>query len=128
MEPNDTILGMSLDAGGHLTHGAKPNFLGKVYNSVQYGLNNETGELDYDQVESLALSKPKMIIAGFSAYSGIIDWSRFREIATKLGLILVDMAHIAGLVAAGVYPSPIPSLMWSLQQPMRFAVLGVVLF
>ena len=79
LEPNDTVLGMSLDAGGHLTHGAKPNFSGKVYNSVQYGLNNETGELDYDQVESLALEhKPKMIIAGFSAYSGIIDWSRFR--------------------------------------------------
>ena len=110
LEPNDTILGMSLDAGGHLTHGAKPNFSGKVYNSVQYGLNNETGELDYDQVESLALEhKPKMIIAGFSAYSGIIDWSRFREIADKIGsYFLVDMAHIAGLVAAGVYPSPIP--------------------
>lgn len=110
LEPNDTILGMSLDAGGHLTHGAKPNFSGKVYNSIQYGLNNETGELDYDQVESLALEyKPKMIIAGFSAYSGIIDWSRFREIADKVGsYLLVDMAHIAGLVAAGVYPSPIP--------------------
>ena len=110
LEPNDTVLGMSLDAGGHLTHGAKPNFSGKVYNSVQYGLNNETGELDYDQVESLALEhKPKMIIAGFSAYSGIIDWSRFREIADKVGsYLLVDMAHVAGLVAAGVYPSPIP--------------------
>ena len=110
LEPNDTVLGMSLDAGGHLTHGAKPNFSGKVYNSVQYGLNNETGELDYDQVESLALEhKPKMIIAGFSAYSGIIDWSSFREIADKVGAyLLVDMAHIAGLVAAGVYPSPIP--------------------
>ncbi len=106
----DTILGMSLDAGGHLTHGAKPSFSGKIYNSVQYGLNPETGLVDYDEIEKLATEcKPKMIIAGFSAYSGILDWKRFREIADKVGAyLLVDMAHVAGLVAAGVYPSPIP--------------------
>jgi glycine hydroxymethyltransferase len=106
----DTILGMSLDAGGHLTHGAKPSFSGKIYNSVQYGLNPETGLVDYDEIERLATEcKPKMIIAGFSAYSGILDWKRFREIADKIGAyFLVDMAHVAGLVAAGVYPSPIP--------------------
>ena len=106
----DTILGMSLDAGGHLTHGAKPSFSGKIYNSVQYGLNPETGLVDYDEIEKLATEcKPKMIIAGFSAYSGILDWKRFREIADKIGAyFLVDMAHVAGLVAAGVYPSPIP--------------------
>ena len=106
----DTILGMSLDAGGHLTHGAKPSFSGKIYNSVQYGLNPETGLVDYDEIERLATEcKPKMIIAGFSAYSGILDWMRFREIADKVGAyFLVDMAHVAGLVAAGVYPSPIP--------------------
>lgn len=108
--PGDTILGMSLDAGGHLTHGAKPNFSGKIYHAVQYGLDSETGLLDYQQVETLALEhKPKMIVAGFSAYSGILDWARFREIADKVGAyLLVDMAHVAGLVAAGVYPSPIP--------------------
>jgi len=106
----DTILGISLDAGGHLTHGAKPSFSGKIYNSVQYGLNPETGLVDYDEIEKLATEcKPKMIIAGFSAYSGILDWKRFREIADKVGAyFLVDMAHVAGLVAAGVYPSPIP--------------------
>jgi len=106
----DTILGMSLDAGGHLTHGAEPSFSGKIYNSVQYGLNPETGLVDYDEIERLATEcKPKMIIAGFSAYSGILDWMRFREIADKVGAyFLVDMAHVAGLVAAGVYPSPIP--------------------
>ena len=106
----DTILGMSLDAGGHLTHGAKPSFSGKIYNSVQYGLNPETGLVDYDEIERLATEcKPKIIIAGFSAYSGILDWKRFREIADKVGAyFLVDMAHVAGLVAAGVYPSPIP--------------------
>lgn len=106
----DTILGMSLDAGGHLTHGAKPSFSGKIYNSVQYGLNPETGLVDYDEIERLATEcQPKMIIAGFSAYSGILDWKRFREIADKVGAyFLVDMAHVAGLVAAGVYPSPIP--------------------
>jgi glycine hydroxymethyltransferase len=106
----DTVLGMSLADGGHLTHGAKPNFSGKLYNAIQYGLNPETGLIDYDQVESLALEhKPAMIIAGFSAYSGIMDWARFREIADKVGAyLLVDMAHISGLVAAGVYPSPVP--------------------
>lgn len=106
----DTVLGMSLADGGHLTHGAKPNFSGKLYNAVQYGLNPETGLIDYDQVEALAVEhKPAMIIAGFSAYSGIMDWARFREIADKVGAyLLVDMAHISGLVAAGVYPSPIP--------------------
>ncbi|MGV6807737.1 MAG: serine hydroxymethyltransferase [bacterium] len=108
--PGDTVLGMSLDAGGHLTHGAKPNFSGKMYNAVQYGLNTETGEIDYDQAESLALEhKPKMVVAGFSAYSGVVDWARFREIADKVdAYLLVDMAHVAGLIAAGVYPSPIP--------------------
>ena len=106
----DTVLGMSLADGGHLTHGAKPNFSGKLYNAVQYGLNPETGLIDYDQVEALAVEhKPAMIIAGFSAYSGIMDWARFREIADKVGAyLLVDMAHVSGLVAAGVYPSPIP--------------------
>ena len=106
----DTVLGMSLADGGHLTHGAKPNFSGKLYNAVQYGLNAETGLIDYEQVEALALeTKPAMIIAGFSAYSGIMDWARFREIADKVGAyLLVDMAHVSGLVAAGVYPSPIP--------------------
>lgn len=110
LQAGDTVLGMSLDAGGHLTHGAKPNFSGKVYNAVQYGLNAETGMIDYDQVEALALEhKPKMIVAGFSAYSGIVDWARFREIADKVdAYLLVDMAHIAGLVAAGVYPNPVP--------------------
>ncbi|MEP4486883.1 MAG: serine hydroxymethyltransferase [Halioglobus sp.] len=106
----DTILGMSLADGGHLTHGAKPNFSGKSYNAVQYGLVQETGEVDYDQVEALALEhKPKMIIAGFSAYSRVMDWARFREIADKVdAYLLVDMAHVAGLVAAGVYPNPVP--------------------
>ncbi len=108
--PGETVLGMSLDAGGHLTHGAKPNFSGKIYNAVQYGLDPETGLIDYDQVEALALEhKPKMIVAGFSAYSGIVDWGRFREIADKVeAYLMVDMAHVAGLVAAGVYPNPIP--------------------
>lgn len=106
----DTVLGMSLADGGHLTHGAKPNFSGKLYNAVQYGLNPDTGLIDYEQVEALAMEhKPAMIIAGFSAYSGIMDWARFREIADKVGAyLLVDMAHVSGLVAAGVYPSPIP--------------------
>jgi glycine hydroxymethyltransferase len=106
----DTVLGMSLADGGHLTHGAKPNFSGKLYNAVQYGLNSDTGLIDYDQVEALALEhKPAMIIAGFSAYSGIMDWAKFREIADKVGAyLLVDMAHISGLVAAGVYPNPVP--------------------
>ena len=108
--PGETVLGMSLDAGGHLTHGAKPNFSGKIYNSVQYGLNPETGLIDYEQVEALALEhKPKMIVAGFSAYSGIVDWAKFREIADKVGAyLMVDMAHVAGLIAAGEYPNPVP--------------------
>lgn len=110
VKPGDTILGMSLDAGGHLTHGAAPNFSGKHYNAIQYGLINETGEIDYDQVEALALEhKPAMIIAGFSAYSRVVDWQRFRDVADKVGAyLMVDMAHVAGLVAAGLYPSPVP--------------------
>lgn len=109
LKPGDTVLGMSLADGGHLTHGASVSFSGRIYNAVQYGLNNETGEIDYDQVEALALEhKPKMIVAGFSAYSRVIDWQRFRDIADRVGAwFLVDMAHIAGLVAAGVYPSPV---------------------
>jgi glycine hydroxymethyltransferase len=110
VQPSDTILGLSLADGGHLTHGAKPNFSGKIYNSIQYGLHPETGLIDYDQVEALALEhKPKMIVAGFSAYSRICDWQRFRDIADKVGAYLfVDMAHVAGLVAAGLYPNPVP--------------------
>jgi glycine hydroxymethyltransferase len=106
----DTVLGMSLAHGGHLTHGSHVNFSGKTYNAVQYGLHPETGEIDMVQVEALAVEhNPKMIIAGFSAYSGIVDWQKFREIADKVGAyLLVDMAHVAGLVAAGVYPSPLP--------------------
>ncbi|MGE0081572.1 MAG: serine hydroxymethyltransferase [Thiohalomonadaceae bacterium] len=109
LNPGDTVLGMSLAHGGHLTHGAKVNFSGKIYNSVQYGLNPDTGEIDYAQVESLALEhKPKMIVAGFSAYSRVVDWQRFRDIADKVGAyLMVDMAHVAGLIAAGVYPSPV---------------------
>ena len=108
-EPGDTVLGMSLAHGGHLTHGAKPNFSGKIYNALQYGLNPETGEIDYDEVASLAREhKPKMIIAGFSAYSRVVDWQRFRDIADEVGAYLfVDMAHVAGLIAAGEYPSPV---------------------
>ena len=110
LQPHDTILGMSLAHGGHLTHGSKVNFSGKIYNAVQYGLNPETGEIDYDQVEALAKEhKPKMIIAGFSAYSRVLDWQRFRDIADSIGAyFFVDMAHISGLVAGGVYPSPVP--------------------
>ncbi|WP_285764640.1 serine hydroxymethyltransferase [Biformimicrobium ophioploci] len=108
--PGDTVLGMSLAHGGHLTHGSKVNFSGKIYNAVQYGLNAETGEVDYDEVERLALEhKPKMIVAGFSAYSRVMDWGKFREIADKVGAYLfVDMAHVAGLIAAGLYPNPVP--------------------
>ncbi|WP_299595247.1 serine hydroxymethyltransferase [uncultured Microbulbifer sp.] len=108
--PGDTVLGMSLAHGGHLTHGAKVNFSGKMYNAVQYGLNADTGEVDYEEVERLALEhKPKMIVAGFSAYSRIMDWAKFRTIADKVGAyLMVDMAHVAGLVAAGEYPSPVP--------------------
>ncbi|WP_421858127.1 serine hydroxymethyltransferase [Marinobacter salarius] len=110
LKPGDTVLGMSLAHGGHLTHGASVNFSGKIYNAVQYGLNPETGLIDYDEVESLAVEhKPKMIIAGFSAYSQELDFARFRAIADKVGAYLfVDMAHVAGLVAAGVYPDPVP--------------------
>jgi glycine hydroxymethyltransferase len=110
IKPGDTILGMSLDHGGHLTHGAKVNFSGKIFNAVQYGLDPATGEIDYAQVERLAIEhRPKLIIAGFSAYSRVIDWARFRRIADDVGAyFLVDMAHVAGLVAAGVYPSPVP--------------------
>ncbi len=108
-QPGDTVLGMSLAHGGHLTHGAKPNFSGKIYNAVQYGLNPETGEIDYEEVERLAREhKPKMIVAGFSAYSRVVDWQRFRAIADEVGAYLfVDMAHVAGLIAAGLYPSPV---------------------
>ena len=108
LQPGDTVLGMSLAHGGHLTHGAKVNFSGKIYNSVQYGLNPDTGIVDYDAVAALALEhRPKLIVAGFSAYSCVMDWQRFREIADEVGAyLLVDMAHVAGLVAAGVYPNP----------------------
>lgn len=110
LEAGDTVLGMSLAHGGHLTHGSGVNFSGKLYNAVQYGLDESTGEIDYAEVRKLALEhKPKMIVAGFSAYSGIVDWAKFREIADEVGAyLLVDMAHVAGLVAAGLYPSPIP--------------------
>lgn len=109
LQPGDTVLGMSLADGGHLTHGAKVSFSGKIYNSVQYGLNADTGEIDYEQVEQLARQhKPKMIVAGFSAYSQVVDWLRFRKIADEVGAyLLVDMAHVAGLVAAGLYPNPV---------------------
>ena len=109
-EAGDTVLGMSLADGGHLTHGARVNFSGKLYNAFQYGLSAQTGEVDYEQVESLAREhKPKMIIAGFSAYSRVLDWERFRSICDEVGAyLLVDMAHVAGLVAAGNYPNPVP--------------------
>ena len=110
LEPNDTILGMSLDHGGHLTHGSKVNFSGRNYKSIQYGLHPKTNDIDYDEVRSLAKDyKPKLIIAGFSAFTGIIDWKKFREIADDVGAyFLVDMAHVSGLVAANLYPSPVP--------------------
>ena len=110
LEPNDSILGMSLDHGGHLTHGAKVNFSGKNYTAFQYGLHPETHDIDYDQVRDLAKEhNPKVIIAGFSAFSGTIDWKIFRDIADEVGsYFLVDMAHVSGLVAAGLYPSPVP--------------------
>ncbi len=109
MEPGDTVLGMSLADGGHLTHGASVSFSGRIYKAVQYGLNHETGEIDYDQVKALADEhKPKMIMAGFSAYSRVIDWQRFREIADSIGAyFVVDMAHVSGLIAGGAYPSPV---------------------
>ncbi len=110
LQPGDTILGMSLAHGGHLTHGAKVNFSGKWFQAVQYGIRPDTGEIDYDQVAELAREhKPKLIVAGFSAYSRIVDWQRFRDIADEVGAwLMVDMAHVAGLVAAGVYPNPVP--------------------
>lgn len=110
INPGDTILGLSLSHGGHLTHGSPVNFSGKLYHAVSYGLNIDTGLIDYDALETLALThKPKLIIAGFSAYSQVIDWARFRDIADKVGAyLLADMAHVAGLVAAGLYPSPLP--------------------
>ncbi|MCG8413122.1 MAG: serine hydroxymethyltransferase [Pseudomonadales bacterium] len=108
-KPGDTVLGMSLADGGHLTHGASVSFSGRIYNAVQYGLNSETGEIDYDQVNALAQEhKPRIIMAGFSAYSRVIDWQKFRDIADSVGAyFVVDMAHVSGLIAAGVYPSPV---------------------
>jgi len=108
-QPGDTILGMSLAHGGHLTHGAKPNFSGQLYDAVQYGLDPATGEIDYQAVERLAREhRPRMIVAGFSAYSRVVDWGRFRAIADEVGAFLcVDMAHVAGLVAVDLYPSPV---------------------
>ena len=110
LKPGETVLGMSLAHGGHLTHGSKVSFSGKIYNAVQYGLNEATGEIDYDEVARLAKEhQPKMIIAGFSAYSRVVDWQRFRDIADSVGAwLFVDMAHVAGLVAAGLYPNPVP--------------------
>jgi glycine hydroxymethyltransferase len=110
LNPGDSILGMSLDHGGHLTHGAKVNFSGKIFQAFQYGIKADSGEIDYEQVERLAHEhRPKLVIAGFSAYSRIIDWARFRAIADSIGAyFMVDMAHVAGLVAAGVYPNPVP--------------------
>ena len=110
MNAGDTLLGMSLDHGGHLTHGAKVNLSGKVFKAVQYGLRTETGEIDYEQVEALAHEhRPKVIVAGFSAYSRVVDWARFRRIADAVGAyLMVDMAHVAGLCAVGVYPNPVP--------------------
>lgn len=109
INPGDTILGMALDSGGHLTHGAKPNFSGRIYHAVQYGVRPEDGLIDYDQVERLAREhRPKLIVAGFSAYSRYVDWERFRKIADEVNAyLLVDMAHVAGLVAVGLYPSPV---------------------
>ncbi len=111
LQPGDTILGMSLAHGGHLTHGARVNFSGKLFQAVQYGIRPDTGEIDYDQVAELAREhKPKLIVAGFSAYSRVVDWRRFRDIADSVGAwLMVDMAHVAGLVAAGVYPNPVPA-------------------
>ena len=110
LTPGDTILGMSLAHGGHLTHGAKVSFSGKLYNAIQYGVNTGTGLIDYDEVERLAIEhKPRMIVAGFSAYSRLLDFARFRKIADRVGAYLfVDMAHVAGLVAAELYPNPVP--------------------
>ncbi|MFN2337667.1 MAG: serine hydroxymethyltransferase [Gammaproteobacteria bacterium] len=109
LEPGDTVLGMSLADGGHLTHGSKVNFSGKIYKAFQYGIHDDTGEIDYEQVEALAKEhQPKMIVAGFSAYSRVVDWQRFRDIADSVGAyLMVDMAHVAGLIAVGLYPSPV---------------------
>jgi glycine hydroxymethyltransferase len=109
LKPGDTILGMSLADGGHLTHGAKVNFSGKIFNAVQYGLDPDTGIVDYERIAALAREhRPRMIVGGFSAYSRIMDWGRFREIADEVGAYLfIDMAHVAGLIAAGLYPSPV---------------------
>ncbi len=109
LKPGDTVLGMNLNEGGHLTHGSPVNFSGKLYNSIQYGLT-AAGDIDYDQVKAMALEhKPKMILAGFSAFSGVVDWAKFREIADLIGAyLMVDMAHVAGLIAAGLYPNPLP--------------------
>jgi len=110
LKPGDTILGMDLSEGGHLTHGAKVNFSGKIFNAVHYGLNHDTGEIDYDRMAELAEEhRPKMLIGGFSAYSRVVDWARMREIADSVGAwFMVDMAHVSGLIAAGVYPNPVP--------------------
>jgi glycine hydroxymethyltransferase len=110
LAPGDTVLGMSLAEGGHLTHGSKVNFSGKLFNAIQYGLDADTGEIDYEQVQALATEhQPKMVIAGFSAYSRVVDWQRFRDIADSVGAyLMVDMAHVAGLVATGHYPNPVP--------------------
>ena len=110
LNPGDTVLGMSLAHGGHLTHGSHVSFSGKIYNAIQYGLDESTGQIDYEQVEALAKEhRPKMIVAGFSAYSQVVDWAKFRQIANQVGAYLfVDMAHVAGLVAAGLYPNPLP--------------------
>jgi len=110
LKPGDTILGMDLSEGGHLTHGAKVNFSGKIFNAVHYGLNHDTGEIDYDRMAELAAEhRPKMLVGGFSAYSRVVDWARMREIADSVGAwFMVDMAHVSGLIAAGVYPNPVP--------------------
>jgi len=110
LQPGDTLLGMRLSDGGHLTHGAKPNFSGKIFNAVQYGIDKKSGQIDYDEVESLAREhRPKLIIAGFSAYSRVLDFNRFREIADAVGaLVLADVAHVAGLIVTGLYPDPMP--------------------
>ena len=110
LNAGDKILGMSLDHGGHLTHGSKVNFSGKIYESYSYGIDPETGDIDYAQVEALAKEhKPKLIICGFSAFSGILDWAKFKEIASSIdALLLADISHVSGLVAAGLYPSPFP--------------------
>ena len=110
MKPRDTLLGMNLSHGGHLTHGAKVNFSGRLFNAIQYGVHEQTGLIDYDQMQRVAREhRPQLLVGGFSAYSRVVDWARMREISDSVGaLLLVDMAHIAGLVAAGIYPSPVP--------------------